>query len=437
MPKEQAEWWKPTLFRVTCETTLQDSKPMELPGLRDRLAQDQALKQLFLRTRRWNPTSTVIEIPLVLDVEIGKRQNDATDEHEQPQVLFVGHAVSWPAGVAQQIIRGDLQVATAVFELPRGCSPKRPTPAVERRSRRHARLNATILEAHAQGRRQHMEDRYSIHLFKEMVCFGVYDGHAGTGAADLICENLVPYLREELRSRRVVLSEEPLKDSLRETVRRIEETTLVTLKEKGDWSGSTLCVCLLTHSFLIVGHLGDSRVVVSRKGVARQVTTKDHLAKDYDEKLRIHAMGARVDDEGYLEGLLQVSRAIGDVDPDTKQKILGLSSEPDIFLEPIDQEVDEFVIIACDGLWESISAQGAVEHVRKSLKRFKGDLAKATDELVSYALRNDSTDNITAVVAYLKPTENIWMESASSSCTADEDPAEVGRPKFRFKLNVL
>jgi len=53
---------------------------------------------------------------------------------------------------------------------------------------------------------------------------------------------------------------------------------------------------------------------------------------------------------------------------------------------------DEFLIIACDGLWDVASDQEAVE-----LIRHMGDAQQASRKLVEFALK-ESTDNITAIV---------------------------------------
>jgi serine/threonine protein phosphatase PrpC len=58
---------------------------------------------------------------------------------------------------------------------------------------------------------------------------------------------------------------------------------------------------------------------------------------------------------------------------------------------------DEFVILACDGLWEKLSSQEAVNFVRRKLSDHH-DAQRAADELVDKALSRASSDNVTAIV---------------------------------------
>ena len=58
---------------------------------------------------------------------------------------------------------------------------------------------------------------------------------------------------------------------------------------------------------------------------------------------------------------------------------------------------DQFVIVACDGLWDVIQDQQAVDFVLK----YQEDKENISQHLINEALRRGSTDNITVVVAWL------------------------------------
>lgn len=58
---------------------------------------------------------------------------------------------------------------------------------------------------------------------------------------------------------------------------------------------------------------------------------------------------------------------------------------------------DEFVIIACDGLWDVMSSQQAVNFVRRQLAEH-GDLVRAANELVQKSLELFTIDNVTAII---------------------------------------
>lgn len=58
---------------------------------------------------------------------------------------------------------------------------------------------------------------------------------------------------------------------------------------------------------------------------------------------------------------------------------------------------DEFVIIACDGLWDVLSSQQAVNFVRRRLRSHR-NVQQAAEELIQKAIAMNSIDNVSAVV---------------------------------------
>lgn len=66
---------------------------------------------------------------------------------------------------------------------------------------------------------------------------------------------------------------------------------------------------------------------------------------------------------GYVNGELAVSRSIGDISPNTGEKYQGVTAEPTVHSRFI-QEDDEFIIVACDGLWDAMTSEWAVTFAR-------------------------------------------------------------------------
>lgn len=82
-----------------------------------------------------------------------------------------------------------------------------------------------------------------------------------------------------------------------------------------------------------------------------------------------------------------------------------LSIEPEtrsIDLRPFE---DEFILIACDGLWDVYSSQEVVSLVRKKLLRLpvpEQDPQRVVKELISEAIyKKGSRDNVTALLVML------------------------------------
>lgn len=99
-------------------------------------------------------------------------------------------------------------------------------------------------------------------------------------------------------------------------------------------------------------------------------------------------------EDGYLNGELSVTRALGDWD--MKRAPNGSSKSP-LISEPSLTEEDEFLVMGCDGIWDVLTSQEAVSIVKRGLNRHD-DPARCARELVMEALRLNTFDNLTAVV---------------------------------------
>ena len=123
-----------------------------------------------------------------------------------------------------------------------------------------------------------------------------------------------------------------------------------------------------------------------------------------------------------------MARSIGD----HAVKSVGVIAEPVVSVHTVDEELDEFVIIATDGVWEFISSEDAVDIVGRYLydnnnandgekKREDrcnvgggcggGDASEACEALIKAAtakwheFEGDYRDDITAMVIRLK---DLW-----------------------------
>lgn len=136
---------------------------------------------------------------------------------------------------------------------------------------------------------------------------------------------------------------------------------------------------------LYMANAGDARAVLCRGGKSLRLTY-DHKASDPHEIRRIKncggvVMGSRVN------GVLAVTRSLGD----SYMKDL-ITGAPYTTSTELDAD-DEFLIIACDGLWDVCSDKKACNLIRDVR-----DPKEASQVLVQYALSNFSTDNLTVMV---------------------------------------
>ena len=126
----------------------------------------------------------------------------------------------------------------------------------------------------------------------------------------------------------------------------------------GPSAGCTAVVALVRGGQLVVANAGDSRCVLSRRGRAGDLT-HDHKPTDPEEYARILKAGGFVT-EGRVNGSLTLSRALGDLEykqarelPPEPQAVTAL---PEVRSEALG-EGDEFLILACDGIWDVLTNQ--------------------------------------------------------------------------------
>merc|ERR1712172_476963 len=168
-------------------------------------------------------------------------------------------------------------------------------------------------------------------------------------------------------------------------------------EDPGNDSGCTAVVALLVGRELYVANAGDSRCVVCRDGKAIEMSY-DHKPEDEPERQRINKAGGRVTQDGRVNGGLNLSRAIGDHAYKTNKELplseQMISPVPDVKKLTIDPEKDSFVLLACDGIWNSLSSQETIDFIDTRLKKknAKHDTAFLTNilkELFDHCLAPD------------------------------------------------
>lgn len=146
----------------------------------------------------------------------------------------------------------------------------------------------------------------------------------------------------------------------------------------------------------MVANAGDCRAVLCRRGKAMEMS-RDHKPICSKERKRIEASGGYVYD-GYLNGQLNVARALGDWHMEGMKDRDGgpLSAEPELISTKLTEE-DEFLIIGCDGIWDVFRSQNAVDFARRRLQEHN-DPVLCSKDLVDEALKRKSGDNLAVVV---------------------------------------
>jgi serine/threonine protein phosphatase PrpC len=207
-------------------------------------------------------------------------------------------------------------------------------------------------------------------------------------------------------------------DTMRDAAGRAAANHVQALDDDGD-SGTTACIVLVTPSSLVCANAGDSRAVFSRKNFNNIPPSTavplsfDHKPDDEMEERRIRAAGGYVAG-GRVGGDLAVSRGLGDfrfkdmrtvlnntqllLDNGTTTTSTARTSQTtfDNFPAPGDQKVspipdivvhtrihstDEFVVVACDGIWDVQSNQDCVQEIHAMIQEGETNLGLICEEV--------------------------------------------------------
>lgn len=176
-------------------------------------------------------------------------------------------------------------------------------------------------------------------------------------------------------------------------------------REEGE-SGTTACVVLIIPGFILCANAGDSRAVMSKSGDRTIPLSVDHKPDNEEEEQRIRAAGGYVAN-GRVDGDLAVSRGLGDftfknidavldpekwraptepgVRPVCKPSDQKVSPVPDYSWQRRDSSEDEFIVIACDGIWDVMSNVGCVANVKKLFEEGESNMGLICEEVSTFS----------------------------------------------------
>mmetsp|Transcript_61177 Transcript_61177/g.71546 ORF Transcript_61177/g.71546 Transcript_61177/m.71546 type:complete len:495 (-) Transcript_61177:138-1622(-) len=190
-----------------------------------------------------------------------------------------------------------------------------------------------------------------------------------------------------------------------------------------DDSGTTAVVVLVTPTLILCSNAGDSRAVYSKvKPVTSSSLTPtegednenevaslsktiplsyDHKPDDEHEHDRIVTAGGYVSG-GRVDGDLAVSRGLGDfrfkergvLTPD-QQKV---SPVPDLLVQHRSPEHDEYIVVACDGIWDVMSNPECTRAIQDIFNSGESNLGLACEEMLDLCLFKGSKDNMTTLI---------------------------------------
>lgn len=302
-----------------------------------------------------------------------------------------------------------------------------------------------------QGWRCEMEDAHAIRLdlgsgLQKCSYFAVFDGHAGDFVSKYISENLMDTILElwtnsdsmsKVNSEKSPLPKamsdsdicqladsaelDRFKKNIKEGFLKIdgsmrEHPKFSSPEEK---SGTTAVTAFITPEKIIFANCGDSRGVLANSKSVR-FGTYDHKPCNEEEKKRIENAGGSVMIRR-VNGSLAVSRALGDYDyknvsglPPTEQLV---SAEPDLSVMDRSEE-DEFLILACDGVWDVMTNEEVVSYIYSRLL-INDDLKKVCEELLETCLAKGSRDNMSVILIAFPAAPKVSQEAIEQEKALD------------------
>mmetsp|Transcript_45740 Transcript_45740/g.147279 ORF Transcript_45740/g.147279 Transcript_45740/m.147279 type:complete len:311 (-) Transcript_45740:29-961(-) len=296
------------------------------------------------------------------------------------------------------------------------------------------------------------------------TAFGVFDGHGGTFAAEYAGRHLPKnianvYVQRGGGKRDRGVDPRRLLGAMEEAFPLTDKELLQQARRKGFSDGTTALLLLVSGSAieelsLYLCHVGDCRAVLCRGGAAVRLT-QDHRPDRRDEQRRIKEAGGGVfqvsgiwrctDAKGAARALdakasftdhdstlyLSCSRTLGDPALKMNDDRPILSNVPDTSRHALQQD-DLFVILGCDGVWDVLTDQQAVD---LALEHWP-DPSAASAAIVRKALSSGSGDNLTAqVVSFGEWKRERGAEVAAQRAAAAEAEARMVRePSTRPKV---
>jgi len=296
-------------------------------------------------------------------------------------------------------------------------------PKTEKHNEKGGGNNLSYGLSSMQGWRIEMEDAHCAMIglpggLKDWSFFAVFDGHAGARVSAICSEELLTEITKNEDFKKSGDKEEVAAENIKRAIKqgflalddRMRELPEVVSGE--DKSGSTAVSVMISPKHLFFANCGDSRSVLCRKGEVA-FSTQDHKPINPEEKTRIQNAGGSVMIQR-VNGSLAVSRALGDFE---YKNVQGkgpceqlVSPEPEI--HEIERTVadDEFVILACDGIWDVMSNEELCTFVRNRMM-LTDDLQAICNQVVDVCLHKGSRDNMSIVIVAFESAPKVSEEA--------------------------
>jgi len=217
-------------------------------------------------------------------------------------------------------------------------------------------------------RRRRNEDSY----IREPPLFAIADGMGGAQAGELASQLAATAFREATGTE--AAPEQQVRDLILEANRRVFARSSEDQAVSG--MGTTATVALVHDGGVTIGHVGDSRAYLIRKGRLEQVTEDHSLVSEL-----------------VRSGKLSPEEADSHPQRSVITRVLGTEPDVDVDTFSVQTEPGDLFLLCSDGLTSMVDDQTILEIVDKNRTNLDG----AVRELVRTANRKGGEDNITVI----------------------------------------
>lgn len=214
----------------------------------------------------------------------------------------------------------------------------------------------------------------------------VADGMGGHRAGDVASLMAVDIIKMELMSLPDHLTPDDGIDYLDRAILKANDAIYQYAKSHDDCHGmgTTIAACIATQEWLVIGHIGDSRIYrISSDGI-RQLTQDHSLV---NELLK--------------NGQITQEEALNHPQKNILVRALGTEYSVDVELRAMEWEPEDRLLICSDGLSNKVASQEMWRTIQDTRST-----EQAVEVLLDLALKAGGEDNITAIVIAHQASED-------------------------------
>ena len=228
---------------------------------------------------------------------------------------------------------------------------------------------------------QGLNPKYSVNedsylMMEQEQVFAVADGVGGAHAGDIASSSALKIVSKGIHKFSKQFKNNKI-DFLQKLIKAGNKVVYEMGVKKNKQIASTIAIMLVEKNYVVLGHVGDSRIYVVRNGSIHQLT-RDHSKL---QELLDKNPGMSITRKKYNDGHV-ITRALGvekNVEPDIQKVILKPN---DVF------------ILCTDGIYIHNSETEMLD----SINRNKHDLRRVCEALKKNCYKKGAKDNLTAIV---------------------------------------